>query len=219
MKNKKNKRFNFFMLAGLLLMLGAVALMCSNLWREYKAKLNSAEVLSVLEELPQPAPTATPAPTADGSADVDEGDKGEKADKGGAMPETEINGNLYVGILDIPDLGLKLPVMRELNYKKLDIAPCVYKGSVYDDDLIIAAHNFKTHFGRIKDLKKGSPISFTDIEGNVFSYSVIDNLDINGHDGNKMEEDGDWDMTLFTCTYSGAARVTVRCKKISDQDT
>ena len=24
---------------------------------------------------------------------------------------------------------------------------------------------------------------------------------------------GDWDLTLFTCTYSGQARVTVRCVK------
>lgn len=26
---------------------------------------------------------------------------------------------------------------------------------------------------------------------------------------------GDWDLTLFTCTYSGQARVTVRCVKMA----
>ena len=29
-------------------------------------------------------------------------------------------------------------------------------------------------------------------------------------------ESGDWDLTLFTCTVGGAARVTVRCQQTDD---
>ena len=29
-------------------------------------------------------------------------------------------------------------------------------------------------------------------------------------------ESGDWDLTLFTCTVGGAARVTVRCQRTDD---
>lgn len=29
-------------------------------------------------------------------------------------------------------------------------------------------------------------------------------------------ESGDWDLTLFTCTVDGAARVTVRCQQTDD---
>ena len=98
----------------------------------------------------------------------------------------------------------------------MNVAPCVYKGSVYENDLIIAAHNFSTHFGRIKNFGIGDKITFTDMEGAVFEYEISETQLIDGHDGYSMEEAGDRDMTLFTCNLSGVARVTVRCKRISD---
>ena len=129
------------------------------------------------------------------------------------MPVEEINKNLYIGILEIPSLGLKLPVINEWSYPNLKISPCRYEGSVYQNNLIISAHNYQCHFGNIKTLLSGDEVKFTDLDGNIFEYivaemQIIDPADIEGM------KSGLWDLTLFTCTYGGQDRVTIRCELI-----
>lgn len=128
------------------------------------------------------------------------------------MPTFELDGERYIGILEIPALGLCLPVMGgEWSYPKLRSAPCRYTGSVYKDDLVIAAHNYSTHFGRIKDLVSGTDVTFTDVDGNIFYYEVgwLDVLKPN--EVEVMTDASKWDMTLFTCTYGGRERYALRC--------
>ena len=127
------------------------------------------------------------------------------------MPITVIESNEYIGILDLPVLGLSLPVMSNWSYPQLKIAPCRYKGSAYTGDLIISAHNYERHFGRLTSMIPGDEIRFTDVDGNVFYYSVCgkEKLDMRNVQG--MLE-GEWDLTLFTCVPGGARRETLRCK-------
>lgn len=77
---------------------------------------------------------------------------------------------------------------------------------------IIAAKNFKPHFGSIKLLEAGDEVTFTDAEGNIFSYSVSETETLDGYDIEGMQT-GDWDLTLFTCTPGGQIRVAVRCQE------
>lgn len=49
------------------------------------------------------------------------------------MPTVEVDGNFYIGILEIHALELSLPVISEWNDTRLKQAPCRYKGSVYLD--------------------------------------------------------------------------------------
>ncbi len=117
----------------------------------------------------------------------------------------------YMGLLSIPSLGLELPVMSDWSYPNLRVAPCRYSGTVADGNLIIAAHNYRSHFGRISELDSGDEIIFTDGGGVVHKYNVVQSEIINGKDAAAMEYGSDdWDITLFTCTYSGLTRVTVR---------
>ncbi len=126
------------------------------------------------------------------------------------MPVISVDGVKYIGEVSIPKLELELPVQKEWDYNALNKSPCRYKGSVYKDNMIIAGHNFKRHFGRLKDLTIGDFIIFTDGEGNVFNYTVAELEQVPGTAIADMEA-GDWDLTLFTCTLSGTDRVTVRC--------
>jgi len=128
------------------------------------------------------------------------------------MPEKEVDGVSYVGILSIPTLALKLPVIANTSSAGLQIAPCRYTGSAYLDDLVIGAHNYSTHFGRIKELQYGDLITFTDMDGNVFSYIVADMEVLKPH---QVEDlcDGKWPLSLYTCTFGGRTRVTIRCEK------
>ena len=128
------------------------------------------------------------------------------------MPEQEINGHRYIGTLEILDLDLTLPVMSTLTIPKLRIAPCRYSGTVYQDDLIIGAHNYAAHFGKLKTLSYGSRIRMTDMDGNQFCYEVAD---IEILKPNQVDDlrGGDWPLTLFTCTIGGKTRVVVRCER------
>lgn len=131
------------------------------------------------------------------------------------MPTVEVNGQECVGMIEIPALGLKLPVISEWSDAKLKKAPCRYSGSAYLKNMIIAGHNYSTHFSGIKRLNPGDSVVFTDADGNVFSYEVTEIETVGGYDIEKME-DGDWDLTLFTCTNKGKARAAVRCREIEE---
>jgi len=127
------------------------------------------------------------------------------------MPVEKIDGNYYIGILEIPSQELSLPVMSEWSYPNLRTAPCRYSGSVYSGDLVIAGHNYARHFGVLKNLAENEDICFTDTQGNVFYYRVCQSETLEETDVERMQA-GEWDLTLFTCTYGGEKRVAVRCE-------
>ena len=131
------------------------------------------------------------------------------------MPTQEVDGYQYIGRIDIPALEISLPVMDSWSYPQLKIAPCRYAGSVYLDDMILAAHNYDRHFGRLKNLEGGELVRFTDVDGNVFDFSVTE-LELLWPEQTEEMLSGEWDLTLFTCTLGGRQRVTVRCDRIED---
>lgn len=129
------------------------------------------------------------------------------------MPELTVGGNQYVGYIELPTLGLTLPVMSDWSYPKLRIAPCRYSGSVSDDTMVILAHNYTRHFGTIKDLEIGDLVQFVDAKGDIYQYTVAKHETLNKKDVDEMV-DSDYDLTLFTCTYGGRYRVTVRLNRV-----
>ena len=129
------------------------------------------------------------------------------------MPTMQIDGQEYVGYLEMPTIGISLPVMSDWSYPKLRTAPCRYWGSAYDDTMVIMAHNYDRHFGRLSSLNIGDPVQFVDAEGNIFRYVVAAQETLERTDVDVML-DSDYDLTLFTCTYGGASRVTVRLTRV-----
>ena len=127
-----------------------------------------------------------------------------------SLPELEEAG--CIGILEIPSINIKLPVLSTWSYSLLKKAPCRYTGSIYLDNMVIAAHNSEAHFKKISNLQKGDIVTFTDAVGNVFTYTVA-GIELLQPDEVENMTNGQWPLTLFTCTYGGASRVTVRCKK------
>lgn len=88
------------------------------------------------------------------------------------MPVQTIDGQDYIGVLQIPAIDLELPVISRWSDAKMRIAPCRYSGSLYQNNLVIVAHNFASHFGGLKNLREGDAVIFVDMDGNVFSYAV-----------------------------------------------
>ena len=159
---------------------------------ELRAAMEDALTVSAQPTLPPESPVATPVPE---------------------MPTMEIDGEAYIGYLEMPTIGLSLPVMSDWSYAKLRIAPCRYWGSTYDDSLVIMAHNYDRHFGRIGTLQEGDPVQFVGADGEIVSYVVQGQETLQPTDVNGMLDSGA-DLTLFTCTYGGRSRVTVRLKRV-----
>ena len=173
---------------GTVLIILALFLFLYNKWEAARAQKASEEVAVLLED------------------EIDDGDDDSSAG---------LDGNEYIGILTISRYGLELPVMSEWSYAGLKIAPGRYSGSVEGNDLVICGHNYERHFGNLKNLETGDEIIFTEIDGNETCYQVNEVVILQPTDVEEMvsRKDGEWDLTLFTCTLGGQARVTVRCTK------
>ncbi len=129
----------------------------------------------------------------------------------GDMPVVDVDGHSFIGTVELPTLGLLLPVQNEWDSIDARYAVCRYMGSVYENDLIIAGHNYQEHFGRLHELNMGDEVIVTDMNGRSFYFKVTNMETLGAYDTEEMES-GDWDLTLFTCTIGGQNRVTIRCE-------
>ena len=190
-----NKKSRVFISIGIVLLLLSAGLLVYNLCDQKRAEVVSKNVVVQLEEIIPQATESTPdyklAPEKE-------------------MPAKEVDNNEYVGILEIPCLGLKLPVISQWSYSALKTAPCIYSGTAYSGNFVIAAHNYSCHFGNIKKIPLGEKIIFTDMEGNVFHYraEALEKLSQTSVSDMKSKE---WALTLFTCTFDGQSRIALRC--------
>ncbi|MCR5669932.1 MAG: sortase [Butyrivibrio sp.] len=142
-------------------------------------------------------------------------------DESGPMPIVDVDGRSFVGTVQIPSLGLLLPIQDEWSKDNARVSVCRYMGSVYDNDLIVCGHNYVEHFGTLKDLETGAEVIVTDMNGKSFYFEVANIETLGAYDSEEMEA-GEWDFTMFTCTVGGANRVTVRCEstgKVSETGT
>ena len=209
----------FLILTGLLLVAAALFLAAYNLYDEARAKRSATEIMASLEAdipgvlSPEPFEITEETNTAALLEEVEIPDYLLNPDM--EMPVEKIDGIDYIGVLRIPTLELELPIISEWSYQKLKIAPCRYSGSAYQDDLIIAAHNYNSHFGNLKNLREGDTATFTDMDGNVFTYEMVELEILQPTDIEGMES-GEWDLTLFTCTIGGSSRVTARFERVEN---
>lgn len=192
---------------GLLLIAAALLLVVYNMRQSNEAGQTAQSVLTLLSENLKTGETARATESTEDLPDYIRNPDME-------MPVSTVNGIDYIGVLEIPVLELELPIISDWSYTKLRTAPCRYQGSAYKNDLILMAHNYASHFGKLKNLRQGDLVRFTDEAGNVFSYSVVELETLMPMDVEEMES-GDWDLTLFTCTVGGRSRVTVRCEVVS----
>lgn len=206
----KKRKGTPFITIGLLLMAAALFLTGYNYWDGKRAELASAKILGGLDDLIERAAAENKGQYP--MSNPYEGLPGMEA-FAHDMETVEMDGYDYIGYVDIPSLNLRLPVMADWDYTRLKISPCRYSGSYYTNDLVIAAHNYVRHFKPLKGIQLDADVYFTNAIGHVYHYQVgyVETLR-----PSQVEDmvSGDWDLTLFTCTTDGTARVTVRCLKV-----
>ena len=193
---------------GVVLLCAALLLFLSNQKEAYEAEISANAVLPLVKQQipdePQainPAELGIPVEFRDPELFV--------------MTEKEIDGQRYIGCLSIPSLELELPIISNWSYSRVKIAPCRYTGSVNGDDLVLMAHNYARHFGRLSQLSVGDSVIFTDMDGITTVYEVVAK-DILMPTAVEEMTAGNFDLTLFTCTYGGKSRVTVYCDRATN---
>ena len=187
------------MILGAALVLGALSIF---LYNQHEASEAEKSVSDILPQLQDEIDSDNTSPT-----------DNEGINYSGDMPTIEIDGYEYIGYLSIPSLGLELPVMADWSYPQLRIAPCRYSGSIWSDDMVLMAHNYARHFGQLSRLSIGEEVIFKDVNGITITYEVMAIDTLNPTEVEDMTS-GEYDLTLFTCTYGGKSRVTVRCDRL-----
>ena len=215
---KKNKRKGRgFMNLGLLLMAAALCLAGYNLWDDQRAGQAVQESLKrVVSEIPEGIESAEKQMehiVSLGEMEIPDFVLNPEME----MPEKIINGQGYIGVVEIPKLELELPIISEWSDEKLKLSPCRYVGSAYTGDMILSGHSYVNHFRYIRKLESGDRVNFTDMDGNRFIYQVVSSEVIGERDIDGMLL-GDWDLTLFTCTPGGQSRNTVRCQLVEEEN-
>lgn len=130
------------------------------------------------------------------------------------MKTININGDEFIGTITIPSINLELPVLSKFSNSNLKKAPCRYYGNLFTNDLIICAHAYETFFANLNKLKQNDLIIFTDVDGNIYTYEVLEVEVLKETDVEKMVNN-EFDLTLYTCTYDNTGRVTVRCNRVN----
>ena len=187
--NAKIKTGIFFMALGLLLVAAAGGLFAYNRIIDKNAGEAAQKIIATVERAPE-------------EESFTEDENGEKS--------VVIDGDKYIGVISIPALSINLPVQSDWSLAKLKTSPCLYSGSVYDGTAIICAHNYQSHFGSLKYASVGEKVYYTDVAGLTYTYKITSIEQVDGFNVEGMKINDGWDMTLFTCTYSGRQRITVR---------
>lgn len=185
---------------GILMILGAAGLLLFNQQESDRVASFSARVLPVISERAAAArETAAPPPlVTDPLAPPPE------------MPTTEIDGRRYTGVFSIPAIGYEVPVFDSCSESLLKLGACRFHGSTYSGNLVLCAHNYNRLYSLITRLRPGDAVRFTDMDGLTWSYEVADLETLGPNMVTEMNDSG-YDLSFFTCTYGGQARLTLRC--------
>ena len=131
--------------AGALLLLAGALLAGQNLLTERRAARQTADLLAAVEtRIAAPADLPAPEVTGDPWA-----------------------GYEVIGVVGLPDLGLSLPVLAGYTQDLLAVAPCRYTDdlALEPGQLVVAGHNYRTHFGRLGELAPGCRITWQNLDG------------------------------------------------------
>ena len=194
------------LLLGIGCLVSAIGLVLYNRWEADNAQVVSQAILTDVESILEESPTLPFLP------DVPEQSVTETVPA--EMATVKVDGYDCIGILSIPVLELKLPVLADWSYSKLTKAPCHYYGTYYEGDFVIAAHNYDSHFGRLPQLQPGDIVIFTDVSGEDHYYEVVLLETLPPQATQEMIASG-FGLSLYTCTPGGGNRVTVRCNPIT----
>lgn len=195
---KKAHSLDFIILLLILTVIVIISIIIIRINQNKKAMNVTAEVVNVVEKLQQ--------------------ENSEEAKQ--QLLETTIEGYKIEGIIEIPSIGLKYPIIDKTTDKTMKVSVTKFFGSNINEigNYTIAGHNNLdgTMFGKVKKLKKGDIIKLTSLFGETVEYEIFDIYVIDPNDVTctNIVEEGTREVTLITCTNGRSNRLITKAREI-----
>ena len=135
---------------------------------------------------------------------------------------TDSKGNEYsiVGVVNIPKINTKYPIIAEWTDKLLKVSVCKFWGANPNEvgNLCIVGHNYKNSkfFSKVLTLTIGDIVEITDLSGKTLKYEAYDIYTVDPSDTRCTSQltQGKKEVTLITCTNDTKQRVVVKCTEV-----
>lgn len=131
-------------------------------------------------------------------------------------------GNEYsvVGVVNIPKINSKYPIIAETTDKLLKVSVCKFWGPNPNEvgNFCIVGHNYKNSkfFSKVPTLVVGDIVEITDLAGKTLKYRAYDIYTVDPSDTRCTSQltQGKKEVTLITCTNDAKQRVIVKCTEV-----
>lgn len=138
----------------------------------------------------------------------------------GSLPELEFKGYKVEGIIEIPKINIKYPIIDHTNEETMKVCITKFWGPQANEigNYTIAGHNNKdgTMFGKTKYLQIGDRIKLTNLKNETVEYEILKIYSIDPDDVSCVEsvEAETREITLITCTNGHKNRLITKARQI-----
>ena len=144
----------------------------------------------------------------------------EETQQSESLPELEFKGYKIEGIIEIPKVNIKYPIIDHTNEETMKVSITKFWGPQANEigNYTVAGHNNKdgTMFGKTKYLQIGDKIKLTNLKNETIEYEIFKIYSIDPDDVSCVEsvENGTREITLITCTNGHKNRLVTKARQI-----
>lgn len=144
----------------------------------------------------------------------------EETQQSESLPELEFKGYKIEGIIEIPKINIKYPIIDHTNEETMKVSITKFWGPQANEigNYTVAGHNNKdgTMFGKTKYLQIGDKIKLTNLKNETIEYEIFKIYSIDPDNVSCVEsvENGTREITLITCTNGHKNRLVTKARQI-----
>lgn len=133
--------------------------------------------------------------------------------------EVEYKGYSVVGIIEIPKINIKYPILNKTNDDSMQYSITKFAGGDVNSigNFVVAGHNYLdgSMFGKVKQLQIGDEIKLTDLYNNTVTYEIFDIYSVDPNDTSILESEDEEarEVTLITCTKGHIERLITKARE------
>ena len=143
------------------------------------------------------------------------------ANEGQQAANVQYNGYDVVGIIEIPSINIKYPIINKTNDTTMKYSITKFSGGDINSigNFTVAGHNNLngTMFGKVKRLQIGDEIKMTDLYNNTVTYQIFDIYSVEPNDVSCLEsvDENTREITLITCTNGHLNRLITKAREVA----
>ncbi len=137
-----------------------------------------------------------------------------------SLPELEFKGYKVEGIIEIPKINIKYPIIDHTNEETMKVSITKFWGPQANEigNYTVAGHNNKdgTMFGKTKYLQIGDKIRLTNLRNETIEYEIfkIYSIEPDGVQCVESVQSGTREITLITCTNGHKNRLVTKARQV-----